>query len=223
MTCLRKSPKTCDPPTERMWLYERVVSTTQPNRVLYVRQDGLEDAVARENRRDDLLEAALSLFVERGYEGTSVADLAQATDLSKAAFVYHFASKEELLFELSEPLLDELDEVVSRHEAEPSTDEPIRAAIDDYLAALCRHSRIAAWIDGDKSILNHGDLGARLTANNRRAHRLFCGPRPGKAARAQASAILGMLWRPIRNGYLGNDTRSQKAVAELAAHAAAAL
>ena len=174
------------------------------------------------NRREDLLDAALEAFVDRGYEGTSVADLARATDLSKAAFVYHFASKEELLFELSTPLLDELDEVVARHE--PSTSAIcVREMLAEYLEALWRHRDVAAWIDGDKSVLNHGDLGARLDVNNRRAHRLLAGPRPSAENRAKASAILGMLWRPIRNGYLGSNPATRRAIVDLATGAVAAL
>lgn len=175
---------------------------------------------ARENRRGDLIDAALEAFVDRGYEGTTVAELADATNLSKAAFVYHFTSKEELLFELSTPLLDDLDDVVSRHEAgeiDPAS------FLEDYLDALCRHHQIASWIDGDKSILNHGDLGARLAANNRRVHRLLAGPKPSAAAQAQASAILGMLWRPVRNGYLTTSSKTRTAIIELATSAAAAL
>ena len=176
--------------------------------------------MARVNRRADLLAAALELFDERGYRGTSVADLAQATGLSKAAFVYHFGSKEELLFELSAPLLDELDDVLDRHEKIPVADRRLEATLGDYLGALYRHREIARWIDGDKSVLNHGDLGARIDANNRRAHRLLCGPRPSDTARALASAVLGMLWRPIRNDHLPDDMKSRRAVVALASQAA---
>lgn len=172
------------------------------------------------NRREDLLDAALEAFVQRGYEGTSVADLAGATGLSKAAFVYHFSSKEELLFELAEPLLDELDRVVEQHDS-PHPDVP--SLVETYLDTLCAHRETAEWVDGDKSILNHGDLGRRLDANNRRVHRLIAGSRPSKVARAQASAILGMLWRPIRNGHLADDAHSRRAVVELATNAAAAV
>lgn len=172
------------------------------------------------NRRDDLLEAALTAFVERGYEGTSVADLAEATDLSKAAFVYHFDSKEDLLFELAGPLLDDLDAVVERH-AESTGD--LGELTHDYLDVLCRHRAAAEWIDGDKSILNHGDLGQRLDDNNRQVHALIAGDEPSAVARAQASAVLGMLWRPIRNGHLGDDASSRRAVADLAAAAAASI
>lgn len=172
------------------------------------------------NRREDLLEAALEAFVERGYEGTSVADLAGATGLSKAAFVYHFSSKEDLLFELAEPLLDDLDQVVDTHD---SAGLDVEALVEAYLDTLCNHRATAEWVDADKSILNHDDLGRRLDDNNRRVHRLIAGPRPSKAARAQASAILGMLWRPVRNGYLEDDPASRRAVVNLAAAAAAGL
>lgn len=174
----------------------------------------------KDNRRPDLLDAALEAFVDRGYEGTSVAELATATGLSKAAFVYHFDSKEQLLFELSSPLLDDLDVVVDRHESQESD---LSAFLGDYLDVLCLHHQVAAWVDGDKSILNHGDLGGRLDANNRRVHRLLTGPRPNAMARAQASAVLGMLWRPVRNGYLTGNTRTKAAIAALAASAAAGL
>lgn len=177
----------------------------------------------RVSRRDDLLTAALELFVDRGYEGTSVADLAQATGLSKAAFVYHFASKEELLFELAGPLLDDLDTALDAYEARNGAGPDLTEALADYLAVLQRHRDVARWIDGDKSVLNHAELGARLDANNRRVHRILVGARPSRTDRALASAVLGMLWRPIRNDYLPNDSRSRRKVVELAARAAGAL
>ncbi len=177
----------------------------------------------RANRRNELLDAALALFLERGYEGTSVAALAEATGLTKAAFVYHFSSKEDLLFELSEPLLDDLDRVLDEHS--PLADEPdaLAAVLADYLDALSRHRDVAIWIDGDKSILNHEELGRRLDTNNRRAHRLLCGQQPDRMARARASAVLGMLWRPIRNGYLDDDARTKDGIVELATNAASTI
>lgn len=177
----------------------------------------------RPSRRNDFLEAATELFAQRGYEGTSVADLAEATGLSKAAFVHHFQSKEELLFELAGPLLDELDEVLDGYEGPSADRSDVVEFLDRYLTTLDRHRAVAQWIDGDKSVLNHEHLGARLDANNRRVHRLIAGSRPSKTKRAMASSVLGMLWRPIRNGYLPDDARSRRAVVELAATAADAV
>jgi len=51
--------------------------------------------------RDRILEEAAKLFTEKGYEATSVQDIAQALGLSKAALYHHFGSKEEILYEIS--------------------------------------------------------------------------------------------------------------------------
>lgn len=50
-----------------------------------------------DERKMEILAAAQQLFFSKGYEGTSVNDIIQATGISKGAFYHHFASKEELL------------------------------------------------------------------------------------------------------------------------------
>jgi DNA-binding transcriptional ArsR family regulator len=51
--------------------------------------------------RTRILQEAARLFTEKGYEATSVQDLAEALGLSKAALYHHFRSKEEILLEIS--------------------------------------------------------------------------------------------------------------------------
>src|ERR1700760_1923188 len=51
-----------------------------------------------------LEEAALELFGERGYEGTTVADIADRAGLTKRTFFRYFADKREVLFSGSEIL-----------------------------------------------------------------------------------------------------------------------
>jgi AcrR family transcriptional regulator len=58
--------------------------------------------------RARILAAALELFSERGFAGTSMRDLAERLDLTTAAMYYHFSSKDELLDALVEPLVDGL-------------------------------------------------------------------------------------------------------------------
>lgn len=46
--------------------------------------------------RSDILEAARLLFAERGFSGTSIADIARRADVPKSLVQYHFGSKGDL-------------------------------------------------------------------------------------------------------------------------------
>jgi AcrR family transcriptional regulator len=50
------------------------------------------------NARERLERAALALFSERGYDATTVADIADRAGLTKSTFFRHFADKREVLF-----------------------------------------------------------------------------------------------------------------------------
>ncbi|MCU1485633.1 MAG: transcriptional regulator, TetR family [Actinomycetia bacterium] len=54
--------------------------------------------------RQRILDAAAELFVERGYEATSLREIAERVGVTKAALYYHFPGKEDLLRALLEPL-----------------------------------------------------------------------------------------------------------------------
>src|SRR3954454_20910161 len=52
-------------------------------------------------RRDDLTRAAARLFAEKGYHGTSTADLAQAMGVQKGSLYAHIEAKSDLLWEVA--------------------------------------------------------------------------------------------------------------------------
>ncbi|GAB2677938.1 hypothetical protein GCM10027271_43610 [Saccharopolyspora gloriosae] len=74
--------------------------------------------------RQRVLEAARALFLERGYAGTSIRDIAEHLEMTKAALYYHFPAKEDLLRELVAPVAVELTACVRAAEsrAEPRRD-----------------------------------------------------------------------------------------------------
>ncbi|QEC41219.1 TetR/AcrR family transcriptional regulator [Pseudobacter ginsenosidimutans] len=54
------------------------------------------------DKREQLINAAEELFAEKGFDGTSVRDIAQKADVNLAMISYYFGSKEKLLLVLIE-------------------------------------------------------------------------------------------------------------------------
>lgn len=67
-------------------------------------------------KKNELVEIAEKLFLEKGYEVTSVDDILNASGLSKGGFYHYFKSKEEVLAEsinnFAENLLKELEPLI---------------------------------------------------------------------------------------------------------------
>jgi AcrR family transcriptional regulator len=68
--------------------------------------------------RERVVNAAVELFSEHGYDGTSVAQVIDRAGLTKGGFYHHFASKDELLYEVYGDLitgqLEQMDRIVAR-------------------------------------------------------------------------------------------------------------
>ena len=58
-------------------------------------------------KREALLQSALALFAERGYEQTSIEDIALQAGVAVGGFYQHFASKRQILLVLMYRLLQE--------------------------------------------------------------------------------------------------------------------
>ena len=67
-----------------------------------------------ERTRQRIIEAAAQLFVRKGFYGTSIADVAQATGLTKGALYHHFENKDALFFAVIEMVRDAWQEAVVR-------------------------------------------------------------------------------------------------------------
>ena len=81
--------------------------------------------------RQRILEAALQLFAEHGYEGTSLQQVADRVGLHKSTLFHHFKSKDELAQEvyrgLGERLLKRLEPILAE---DPPRFESMLAALD---------------------------------------------------------------------------------------------
>jgi AcrR family transcriptional regulator len=71
--------------------------------------------------REQILSTAKSLFIQQGYHGLSMRQIAEALNVSKPALYYHFKDKEELFLAILTIYLDDTETALDRIAAEPVT------------------------------------------------------------------------------------------------------
>jgi AcrR family transcriptional regulator len=140
---------------------------------------------------------ALDRFRVDGFVGTSIADLAGALGVSKAAIYYHYRSKDTLLHHLVDPLLDAIDACIGDHSTPAPSARTARQLLSAYLAVLLAHREVVPLIATDVAVLNHPTIGPRLRAQNQQLRALLTTADTSVAARLRAEAALGGIWRPL--------------------------
>jgi AcrR family transcriptional regulator len=74
----------------------------------------------KQQTREAIHRAAMKLFAERGFDATTIADIAAAADISPRTFFSYFPSKEEAVFAKFEPAFESFDRAM--RERPPGTD-----------------------------------------------------------------------------------------------------
>jgi len=118
-------------------------------------------------RRDELTRIAARLFAEKGYQGTSLADLAGELGMQKPSLYHHIASKEDLLWEVAAEGAAAfhvgLDAVPERAPAV----EKIRLALRAHLAVVAAQLDVATVFTREWRYLE-GERRERFLAERRR-------------------------------------------------------
>ena len=89
--------------------------------------------------RERILDIALELFTEQGYDKTSIRDIAERLGFTKAALYYHFKSKADILLELHLRLHRLGEQLLGGLEALPDGDARARAwprLLDEFITAV---------------------------------------------------------------------------------------
>lgn len=88
------------------------------------------------NARERLERAALALFVEHGYDATTVAEIADRAGLTKSTFFRHFADKREVLFGGQDILADLFSDAIRAAPPSATTSDCLAAALKSAAAAF---------------------------------------------------------------------------------------
>ena len=91
-------------------------------------------AQRRENRREEILQAAQDLFLRKGYSNTSLDDIARAVGIKREGLYYYFPNRPQILIEIIKPLgLQLRDRVREIRESDVAPDEKMRQTVENHL------------------------------------------------------------------------------------------
>jgi AcrR family transcriptional regulator len=125
-----------------------------------------------------VLAAAIELFNRKGYDATSIGDVAESLGLTKSAIYHHVASKDQLLAEALDEALEELEATVAAASAaDGSAYERLQGLVRRSVRVLVDHQpavtlllRVHGNSDTERRALaRRRDLDARLAALVREA------------------------------------------------------
>ena len=88
----------------------------------------------RQQTRERLTRAAMALFLDRGFEATTLDDIAAAAEISRRSFFHYFASKEDVVFAWQEEITAALIDAVA---ARPAAESMLTAA-ENAISAMVR-------------------------------------------------------------------------------------
>jgi AcrR family transcriptional regulator len=110
--------------------------------------------------RQAIADAALELFLEHGFEGVSVRDVAEKADVSTTTLFAHFPSKEALVFDREEDVDAQLRAAVRERPEGQSVVEALRAhALNAWIPVVTdpRRERFIALVDGTPALREYGE------------------------------------------------------------------
>jgi AcrR family transcriptional regulator len=100
----------------------------------------------RGTSRRELIDAAIEVFAERGYQGASIEEVIRRAGLSKGTFYFNFANKEELFAAVVHDRIDAPARELIGVTASASGDVPTAGTVSAGLAELMRTERTSLML-----------------------------------------------------------------------------
>jgi len=155
------------------------------------------EAPARPDTRQRIQAVALELFAEQGYDKTSLREIAERLDVTKAALYYHFKSKEDIVASLVEDYFGQIDDLVAWGKTLPRTPESRAQILDRYYRIVADGSPVFR-------MLQHNQASVKGLAQAKKHSDLF---------RERMDALIGVLTEP--DAPLASQLRAAVALASV--------
>jgi AcrR family transcriptional regulator len=132
---------------------------------------------------------ARELFAQKGVRDTSLKEIADRLEITKPALYYHFASRDELVRSIVQPIIDGGEAFLRRQEAIGDI-EP-RVLLEDYFDYCHRHRNEVMLLFSEPNVLAEHEVVETVMAWRTRLMALLFPPKPTLAQAARAVVALG--------------------------------
>ena len=120
---------------------------------------GTPHQTRRGDTRRRIQQVALELFAEQGYDKTSLREIAERLDVTKAALYYHFKTKEDILSSIAEDLAQPIKELIAWAEQQPRTLEVRQEMLRRYSDILWNSADLFRFIQENQASVRELTVG----------------------------------------------------------------
>jgi AcrR family transcriptional regulator len=149
----------------------------------------------RGDTRARIQQVAVELFTEHGYEGTSLREIAERLDVTKAALYYHFKSKEDIVSSLVEDYFGQIDALIEWGRDQRRSDELRRAILSRYVSIVAEGDQVFRMLHQNQAAVSTlASAKSRGELFKERMHSLIdllTGPDANLEERLRAAMALG--------------------------------
>ncbi|MCC7551436.1 MAG: TetR/AcrR family transcriptional regulator [Methanobacterium sp.] len=101
---------------------------------------------SREERINEITQAAIDVFLEKGYENTTMEAIAQKAGVSKGGLYHHFQSKDMILIMANDKISEKIEELMDDAGKFSSVKEGLLFYIENYLRYWLEHPNETAFL-----------------------------------------------------------------------------
>ncbi|BFV58579.1 TetR family transcriptional regulator [Kitasatospora sp. CMC57] len=144
----------------------------------------------RTDTRARIIDVALALFAEQGYEKTSLREIADRLGVTKAALYYHFKTKDDIVHGIVESMAAPIDEAIAWGEGRPWSPELRDELVRRFAAGMAERAPLLRFFHENQPALRDSPAGLEFKARMHAMIRLVHGPGAGFQDRLRAAMAL---------------------------------
>ncbi|SCE91850.1 TetR/AcrR family transcriptional regulator [Micromonospora chokoriensis] len=167
--------------------------------------------------RERIKAVALELFTEQGYEKTSLREIAERLNVTKAALYYHFKSKDDIVASFVEDRLVQIDALTAWAASQPATLDTRRELVSRYADTMFSGEMpsVMRFFEQNQTVLKSLAAGQQMRGRMMTLADALCRGDDSPAAQLRATLSLFAVhgsWFALRAPHISDDERRKLAL-----------